>query len=648
MKNLFLLTLIFLLIGKVSVAQVECNITITPMDTIVCSGDSVLVTSESYLLNAGQVFNFNNASIPAGWSVSGSTTFASPCTPSPDGTPYYWAASAGSATPMISSAEFDVFCGGYISFNMVYAIQSAASPCEGPDEADEGVSLQYSTDGGATWIDIVYYSPGGYELPTNPNVSTILANAGETTPYTSWNTFVVPIPAGAQTTNTSFRWIQTYSSGACCDNWGIENIVINAHGAPCGANTVVNWDNGLMDTDSFWVVPTADTTFLAFVYDTLGNYHCTSDTVFINVYPDQMTYNLEDTVYSYCPTFSPSVGVTNLANSIPPYTFDWSTPSTTNPTTLPSTGLEHDTVTYYVTIYDGCNYYREDSVVLVINQLLDIDTMYSFPASSCALDGAVSGVGQGITGFPHYEWTGPGPNNPSFINASAWANLGSGWYYFSITDDLCTTSDSVFVDMLAAPVAGITANTTSGCNPVQVVFTNTSQNATDYFFDFGNGNFLNTTELNTHTQTYSMNSTIMLIASASPCSDTTYIDISIIECGCTNPIALNYNPLAVVDDGSCIMPVPEIVAPNVFTPNNDGANDGYFIEVNNHTNVDLTIVNRWGNTMFTGSGLYPTWDGKTQSGDWAEEGTYFYTYVVTGIDGSVFEGHGFLQLVSTK
>src|SRR5690606_22152684 len=131
------------------------------------------------------------------------------------------------------------------------------------------------------------------------------------------------------------------------------------------------------------------TTFLAMVYDTTGVYQCSSDTVFISVYPDQMTYDLIDTVYSYCPTFSPTAGVTNIANSIPPYTFDWSTPSSTNPTALPSTGLEHDTITYYVTIYDGCNYSREDSVVLVMNQLLDVDTMYTYPTSSCINDGAV-------------------------------------------------------------------------------------------------------------------------------------------------------------------------------------------------------------------------------------------------------------------
>lgn len=39
-----------------------------------------------------------------------------------------------------------------------------------------------------------------------------------------------------------------------------------------------------------------------------------------------------------------------------------------------------------------------------------------------------------------------------------------------------------------APIASFTANVTSGCSPLTVSFTNTSTNATSYYWDFGNGN----------------------------------------------------------------------------------------------------------------------------------------------------------------
>jgi hypothetical protein len=44
----------------------------------------------------------------------------------------------------------------------------------------------------------------------------------------------------------------------------------------------------------------------------------------------------------------------------------------------------------------------------------------------------------------------------------------------------------------------------------------------------------------------------------------------------------------------------------------------------------------------------PSWNGKTQNGTEAEEGTYFYNYKVVGFNDVTIEGHGFLQLVRTE
>jgi len=76
----------------------------------------------------------------------------------------------------------------------------------------------------------------------------------------------------------------------------------------------------------------------------------------------------------------------------------------------------------------------------------------------------------------------------------------------------------------------------------------------------------------------------------------------------------------------------------VFTPNGDFTNDLFVLDVTNQSNVELTILNRWGNKMFEGSGLTPGWNGKTATGALAEEGVYFYKYIVTGVDGSEYTG----------
>lgn len=134
--------------------------------------------------------------------------------------------------------------------------------------------------------------------------------------------------------------------------------------------------NPQLNQDNFYYVAQQDTQFVCYVYDTTGVYHCQSVAVNIHVHPDAMSYNLVDTAYSQCPTFAPTVSVTNIGGSIAPYTYNWSTNSSTNTTTLPTSGLEHDTLTYYVTINDWCNYERYDSVVLIVNKTLNIDTIF--------------------------------------------------------------------------------------------------------------------------------------------------------------------------------------------------------------------------------------------------------------------------------
>ena len=91
--------------------------------------------------------------------------------------------------------------------------------------------------------------------------------------------------------------------------------------------------------------------------------------------------------------------------------------------------------------------------------------------------------------------------------------------------------------------------------------------------------------------------------------------------------------------------LPHIPVLYVFTPDGDGANDIFFISTKNATNVELTILNRWGHKMFEGSSLNPAWNGKAQNGSDAIDGVYFYKYTVYGPNNQQVEGEGFLQLV---
>jgi len=64
--------------------------------------------------------------------------------------------------------------------------------------------------------------------------------------------------------------------------------------------------------------------------------------------------------------------------------------------------------------------------------------------------------------------------------------------------------------------------------------------------------------------------------------------------------------------------------PNVFTPNGDGKNETFFIDrLDRYSDNQLTIINRWGSTVFEKSGYLNDW---TANG--LVDGTYFYVLKV--------------------
>lgn len=65
---------------------------------------------------------------------------------------------------------------------------------------------------------------------------------------------------------------------------------------------------------------------------------------------------------------------------------------------------------------------------------------------------------------------------------------------------------------------------------------------------------------------------------------------------------------------------------NVFTPNGDGINDCFQLDMQNGDcyTVSFFIYNRWGELLFkTENALQECWDGKQENGEYYPTGTYF-------------------------
>jgi gliding motility-associated-like protein len=192
--------------------QAQCPVKASADKLIVQCGDTVhlkaFVEPQDYVINND--FNTPAKQPGTGWEQSPSATYTNPCgNPPAGGQTYMWMGNGADVPRILSTTAFDLSTGGYIKFDLKYAVQGISAPCEGPDLPEEGVFLQYSVNN-APWQTIKYFD-------TKDGTDPIMTN---------WNTYQFNIPLAACKPNTRIRWIQTKSSGINYDNWGIDNVQI--------------------------------------------------------------------------------------------------------------------------------------------------------------------------------------------------------------------------------------------------------------------------------------------------------------------------------------------------------------------------------------------------------------------------------------
>jgi gliding motility-associated-like protein len=272
------------------------------------------------------------------------------------------------------------------------------------------------------------------------------------------------------------------------------------------------------------------------------------------------------------------------------------------------------TTTYTVVVSNGsCS--STATVTVTVNSTLSMTTPTSTNSTCGNADGTITAgaVSGGGAPFTYSLNSGTSQSSPTFIG------LSSGTYTLTVTDNAgCTFTQTVVVNSVLGVTASFTASPTSGTSPLTVNLSNSSNGASDYFWDFGNGI---SSILTNPSVVYAGNGTynILLIAynGSFACADTTTITINVFD--------------------EALM-----VVPNVFTPNGDLSNDLFVVHSQGIKELTGTIFNRWGNKIYEWTGS-PTigWDGKE-----AEDGVYFYVIKAFGFDGKVYDATGFVQLIN--
>jgi hypothetical protein len=307
MPKLTLIQFVVIFLVSTSAYSQSCLFHVDPPLAGVCPGDTICINASGNLAGSTIIeqFDFNTSTMPSGWTVSGGAAFGSPCGASLSGDDYYWSSTSGTMDPMVTTAPLDVSLGAVLQFDLVFALQGGAPPCEGPDLWDEGVNVLYSIDGGATWVLIEYFNPNG------TNQTTSGPPTSGPTAFTSWGTYCLQVPLGAQTTSTMFRWGQFSGSGANFDNWGLDNVII----ASSLSGTSVNWSNGSTNTSTLCIPITSDTTITAFLINSVGD-TIGQDQAIITV---NSTYSVSDTIM-VCEngdaTFADGTVLTNITSPI--------------------------------------------------------------------------------------------------------------------------------------------------------------------------------------------------------------------------------------------------------------------------------------------------------------------------------------------
>jgi gliding motility-associated-like protein len=663
MKINFLATLLLASCLLPLASYSQCNLQIIPADTItITCGESINIDMSAYGNSGNQVLNnnFNDGTVGSGWLATPAATFTNPCSPgSPDGTTHIW---LGDATPqprILTTQSFDLSLGGSICFDLRFAVQAEAAPCEGPDEPQEGVYIQYSTDGGGIWNNINYFDPiGGYD-PT----------------LTSWQQYCFPIPVGALTPNTQIRWYQDATSGAEYDHWGLDNVSITLN----DPSYHYEWTHtSFLGQNPPTVTVTSDSVFTVYYTNGIDD-TCTASVVVQTIPPTFTVTSIGDTSLcgSGCVDLNASANILVRPASQPLYENNEFQPLAPFgvPTAIPINvgGLDITTI--------GAG--SISSVCLDVTNIGgDVNTLtvtLSCPGGTTVTlisPGAVSGPSLTNTCFSSAATTnitsGTSPYSGTYLPVSGSMNDFIGCDANGVWT--MTISNSAFFSIGIFNSWGITFDipeisyqgvyewspTTGLSDALSLNPTACPQSTTTYTLAVRDSN-----NCATYTHDVTIATTLMDVTGAetvnpSPGASDGEIDVTLvgglapydysIDNGLTSQdsshftaLATGTYPILVTDAGGCsdtltvvLNEFEPVQIPNIINPNSQEADNKVFM-IKGMTEPEVVIYNRWGKRIYKSDAYQNDWDGEKY-----HEGTYFY-HAKDKADGKDYSG--FFQLV---
>jgi len=290
--------------------------------------------------------------------------------------------------------------------------------------------------------------------------------------------------------------------------------------------------------------------------------------------------------------------------------YSWNTGSTTNPLIVsPSINT-----TYTVTgTNDGCSNTAQAVVIVeknpTVNAGQDVNECFSNPSPNVTLT---------ESGGDAIKWKWSTGSTTQTINVSPSSTTN---YIVTGTDgNNCSNTDEIQIIVAPIPKAAIFIENDKVNINTQIQFTDKSQNASSWIWDFGDGTNISTDQnpLHTFTKKNEHDSVTLIVSSSQNCKDTSSLIISII--------------------------IPSnIFLPSAFSPNGDGHNDFYFV-LGEMKSMKLNIYNQWGILVFSTNSQTSGWDGKYKGVE-QPEGNYSYIFEAIDNEGNTVHLNGLIALL---
>jgi gliding motility-associated-like protein len=305
--------------------------------------------------------------------------------------------------------------------------------------------------------------------------------------------------------------------------------------------------------------------------------------------------------------------------------FSVTAPGTATPASFTATVADNASPYFLQIVLNGCYGYASQTLSVTATPTISVQPVAPL-CSGTSTELEVSSSSSTAS----YTWS-PAITLSSAHSATVTASPSvTTIYTVKASDNGCPSASSqtvsVTVNTLNALIS-YPADPARGDIPFTVSFANgsTSPAGTIYTWNYGNGTSLVTT------------------TSVSDSGHTVYPNIGTYQVILTANAAAGsactvaYDTLTVI-----VTETYSLTIPNVFTPNADGVNDGFFVSGKGVQSFDILIYDRWGLKMFESStlGFGGAWDGKN-----ADDGTYFYIIKATSTKGVSQDYKGYLTLI---